>query len=285
MDKIEAIKATRNGAIAALISATLTIVVIAIAISTDTEGKLAIFNDPANFIDVVLILICAAGMYKKSRVASVLIFVYFTASKIIIAIETQTYSGFGISIIFLYFYGKAIQGSFLYHKFEKEENPDYKATTKLTYIIGIPSLLVIVAFIGFALMSTIGVIPSTRVQSGNEINADDIAILNSQEIITPKDDIKYFYSHGLSSILESGNVLTQDRVILYINSENEGMEIYEIFLNEITEVVLETEGDTLNDSVYRINTNDPERWLKLFLSTEQKGDERFIKALHDNLSI
>ena len=87
------------------------------------------------------------------------------------------------------------------------------------------------------------------------------------------------------SILESGNVLTQDRVILYINSENEGMEIYEIFLNEITEVVLETEGDTLNDSVYRINTNDPERWLKLFLSTEQKGDEKFIKALHDNLSI
>ena len=67
MNKSEAIKATKNGAIAACISAAMTVIVVLIAINTDAEGKLAFFNNPANFIDVALILACAIGMYKRSR--------------------------------------------------------------------------------------------------------------------------------------------------------------------------------------------------------------------------
>ena len=284
MNKSEAIKATKNGAIAACISGAITIVVILIAISTDTEGKLAIFNDPANFADVALILACAFGMYKKSRIASVLIFVYFIAAKVIIAIETQAYSGFGMALVFLYFYGKAIQGSFVYHKLMKEENPSYKATTKWSYIIGLPSVLTVIVLIGFALMSTTGVIPSTRVQAGSEMKAEDIFILRAQGIISAEDKVKYFYSQGLSSILESGNILTQDRVIFYVNDENEGLQVYEIPVNEITDVVLESQGDTFNNSEYKVNTNNPGRWLKLFLSVEQKGDKKFVEALRDKLA-
>jgi len=283
MNKSEAIKATKNGAIAACISAAITVIIVLIAISTDAEGKLALFNDPANFIDVALILACAFGMYKRSRVASALIFIYFLAAKAIISIETQAYSGIGMALVFLYFYGKAIQGSFVYHKLEKEENPDYKATTKWTYIIGVPSVLIVVVLIGFALMSTTGVVPSTRVQAENEIKTNDISTLRSHGIINANDNVDYFYSQGLSSILESGNILTQDRVILYFTDEKEGLQIYEIPVNEITNVEMESQGDTFNDSVYKVNTKDPERWIKLFLSVEQKGDQKFVKALQDRL--
>ncbi len=284
MNKSEAIKATKNGAIAACISAALTIIIVLIAISSDAEGELALWNDPGNFIDVVFVLACAFGMYKKSRAASVLIVFYFLASKVIMAIETQAYSGFGMALVLIYFYGKAIQGSFVYHRLEKEENPDYKATTKWTYIFGIPSVLIMVTLIGFGLLSTTGVVPSTRVVSASEIYTNDIATLRINGVITAEDEVTYLYSQGFSSILESGNVLTQDRVIIYLTDENKELQVYEVSLNEITEVLLESQGGTFNDSVYIVSTNDPERWLKLYLSPEQKGDQRFVKAIRENIS-
>lgn len=284
MNKSEAIKATRNGAIAACISAAMTLLVVLLAISIDFGGKLALWNDPLNILDVFLILACAYGMYRKSRVASIVIFVYFIAAKVIIAIETQAYSGIGLAAVFLYFYGRAIQGSFTFHKLAKEENPDYRAASKWSYIIGVPSVLITISLIAFSLMSVTGVVPSTRVQAGSEIYAGDISTLVDQGIIYAEDDVEYFYSQGLSSILESGNILTQDRVILYFTDENEELQIYEIYLDEITAVESESQGDAFNDSIYKVSTDDPDRWLKLFLSVEQKGDQKFVEALRSMIS-
>ena len=33
-----------------------------------------------------------------------------------------------------------------------------------------------------------------------------------------------------------------------------------------------------------ISTNDPERWIKLFLSIEQKGDQNFVSALRRKIT-
>ena len=74
MDREAAIKATKNGAIAACISAALTLAFMAFAIGTDTSGKLALWNDPSTVIDVILILACAFGIYKKNLVLPQLCF-------------------------------------------------------------------------------------------------------------------------------------------------------------------------------------------------------------------
>ena len=284
MNKVEAVKATRNGAIAAIISAVITVVVVLIAMNADADGKLAIWNDPSNFLDVLLVVACAYGMYRKSRGAAVIIFIYFIVSKIIIALETQIYSGFGTALLFLYFYGKAIQGSFVYHRLEKNDNPDYKPASKLSYILGIPSSLLVTVLIGYSLMSTTGVVPSTRVQSANEINTNDIAVLIDNGIVPEDEKVEYFYSQGLSSILESGNVLTNGRVILYLTDENSELQVYQIPLNEVTDVSMESQGDTFNESVYKVSTENPDQWLKLFLSAEQKGDRKFVKALQTRMT-
>ena len=283
MNKSEAIQATKNGSIAACISAAMTVLVALIAISTDAEGKFAFFNDPSIFIDIPLVLVCAFGIYKKSRVASVLFFLYFLAAKIIISIETQSYGGIVMALVFLYFCGKAVQGSFVYHRLEKEENPDCKTPAKWTYIVGVPAVLIFTAIVGFALMSTTGIIPSTRVLASSEIKANDINTLREHNIIAPHENVDFFYAQGLSSILESGNILTQEHVILYLTDE-EGLQVYGIPINEVTEVVLESAGDTFTDSIYKVNTNDPERWLNLVLSTEQKGDQKFVQALRERMN-
>ena len=284
MNISEATRATRNGAIAASISAVLTIVIIIIAIKIDAGGALALWNDPSNFIDVVFVLACAVGMYRKSRAAAVLVFVYFLVSKIIITIETQAYSGLAVAIVFLYYFGKAIQGSFVYHKLRKEENPDYKATSTWTYIVGLPAAAIFVSIISFALLSTTGFVPSTKVQSGSEFGLDNIRLLRESGIVSPSETIIYVYSQGFASVLESGNILTLDRVILYGLNDSNDLEIYEIPLHEVRDVTLESPGGVFNDSVYKVSTDNPSKWIRLFLSTEQKGDEKFVEALRGLMS-
>lgn len=132
-------------------------------------------------------------------------------------------------------------------------------------------------------MSTTGVVPSTRVQSGSEINTNNIDTLIKNGIISSGDKIEYFYSQGLSSILESGNILTQDGVFFYLTDENNELQVYKLPITEITDVILESQGDTFNDSEYKVSTNDPERWLNLYLSVEQKGDQKFVAALRNRI--
>lgn len=284
MNKDEALKSIKNGVIAALVSAGFTFIVIAIAITTDSSGELAMFNDPFNFFDFGLIIVCAFGIYKKSRVAAVTLLVYFIAAKLMIAFDSGKFSGIGVSLIFIYFYSKAIQGTFAYHKIEKAENPNYKPSSKLWLIIGIPLALVSIGLIVIGVMSTTGLIPSTRVLSESEIPSSTVDKLIEQKIIANTDQVLYFYAQGLT-LEESGNVLTQDEVILYYQNDEEEMEIYALNLNEVTSIVLEEEGTGFNDSIYKISADDPEMWLNLYLSTEQKGDEKFVEELRARSAI
>lgn len=283
MNRDEAIKAIRNGAIAACISAGFTLVFVLYAVFSNSSGTLQIFNDPTNFFDILLVFGCAFGVYKKSRFAAILLFVYFIVCKIIIGIELGKVTGIGIGLIFLYFYGKAIQGTFSFHKIEKTENPNFKKTSKWAYIAGIPAVIIFFTLLGFGLMTVIGFVPSTEVQSGDKMLKKDKEILISNEIINSDDNVLFFYSGGFTSILEGGNILTDNRVIRYIIDENQELQIYEIHFDDIASVEQIENGDFLNDAIYMVNSQQPDTWLRLSLSTENQGDALFIKALKSKL--
>jgi len=283
MDRNEAIKAARNGAIAAVISGTLTLAIVVIAIFSNAEGTLGIWNDPSNFFDIVLIFACAFGMYRKSRAAAVIIFVYFILAKIIMGIEMGKTTGLLTSLIFLYFYGKAIQGTFIYHKIEKAENPDYKPTSKWVYYFGIPGGLLVVTLMIIGIMTMTGVVPSTEVVKGSELSSKEIELLRNEEIVSKNENIEYFYSGGFTSILEAGNILTDQRVIVYQTDEKGQLEIYELYFPDIASVALVEEGSYINPSVYQVNSHRKDAWLKLFLSIENRGDVSFVEALRNKI--
>jgi hypothetical protein len=283
MNREEAIKATKNGAIAACISGGVTLALVFYAIFSNANNKLGIWNDPSNLFDIVIIFGCAYGIYKKSRFAAVLLFLHFILAKIIIGIELGKLPGIWTSLIFLFFYGKAIQGTFSFHKIEKTENPNYKPTPKWAYYAGIPTLIIFLVLMGFGLMTLTGVMPSTEVQSGVEMLQKDKDTLVSNNILNINDKIQYFYSNGLTSILEGGSVLTENRVILYLKDENLELQVYEIDFNDISSVELIENGNYMNDSIYRVNSYQPDAWIQLALSAEDRGDVRFIEALRSNI--
>ncbi|HAS55164.1 MAG TPA: hypothetical protein DCS42_14115 [Nitrospiraceae bacterium] len=279
MNRDEAIQATKNGAVAGCISGALTLAIFWIAIFTNASGAIGLWNDPSVAFDIVLIFACAYGIYIKSRFAAVLLFVYFIFAKIVIGIETGKVSGIGTAVVFLYFYGKAIQGAFVFHKIEKSENPGYKATPKWIYYTGVTALIIGAALMVVGLMTVTGVLPSTEVQIGTEISQSDRDLLISNDIIAKGDHIEYFYSTGLISILEGGSILTEDRVILYLPEDNKKIEVYEVSVNDISSIELVERGNAMNNSLYKINSRKPDAWLQIELSAENKGDVKFIEAL------
>ena len=110
-------KKIKYGWVACLVSAVMTLGLMIAALSVKELSNLA---DIWTSIDVILILGLAYGIYKKSRIASTSMFLYFLASKIWIIVETEKTNGLLVALIFLYFYLQAMIGTYEYHKLVKK---------------------------------------------------------------------------------------------------------------------------------------------------------------------
>lgn len=112
-------KKIKQGWVAALVSAGITLVVTLIAMTgTEIMGFSA-----WELIDVGLILGLAFGIYKKSRTCAVLMLVYFIIAKIIIIADTGKASGLPMAVVFAYFFWQGIAGTFAYHRYAKRGTP------------------------------------------------------------------------------------------------------------------------------------------------------------------
>jgi len=113
------LKKIRVGWIAALVTGAMTMVIMLIAINMD------ILNDVFDLwssIDVLIVFSLAYGIYKKSRIASTVMFVYFLVSKIFLIMETGQPSGLVITVAFIYFYFQAMVATYQYHAFLNSVN-------------------------------------------------------------------------------------------------------------------------------------------------------------------
>lgn len=283
MDRAGALKAIRKGAIAAIISGTVTLFVVGMALFSDAEGNLAFWNDPFNLIDVLLIFFLAFGIYRKSRTAAVLLFIYFMFAKIFIALSVGRMQGLLVSLIFLYFYARAIQGTFVFHRLEKQENPDYKTSSVWYLIAGIPLGLCFLLALGFGMLTVTGAFPSTEVLAGDKVPANQVATLVEHNIVESEEEIAYFYSAGMFSILVDGNLLTDRRVVSYFKNAEGELEIYDLYFTDIEHVELVQQGNLLTNSVYQINAYAVDTWFQIVLSAEAEGDKKFIAALQQKI--
>jgi serine/threonine-protein kinase len=114
-DKV--LKKIRVAWIACLVSASMTLVVIAIVIATGSK-RLGL-QGPIDLVDVAFILGMAFGISRKSRVCAVLMLVYFAFSKYLIMRATGQVGGVWLGLVFLYFYAQGVVGTFEYHKLRK----------------------------------------------------------------------------------------------------------------------------------------------------------------------
>jgi len=115
----DVLKSIKYGAVAAVVTGTITLAVALVAINAgrSLHGYRAEFA----FVDVVLAYSLAFGIYRKSRVAATLMFLYYLAAKIYTVSLTHSIVGGGVSIGFLIAYFRAMMATFKYRKIVGEQ--------------------------------------------------------------------------------------------------------------------------------------------------------------------
>lgn len=114
-DRASCETATRNGGITAIFSAVLTSVVIVIR-----NRDLNSLMQPWLLAEITLIFVLGIFIFKKSRVASTLMVVYFAASKIVMWSQGGSLLGLPIAVIFFLVFFTAMRGAFLWHSTYKK---------------------------------------------------------------------------------------------------------------------------------------------------------------------
>jgi predicted RND superfamily exporter protein len=139
MTRKEALDAITGGVAAALISAVVTVIAVTYSIYQNIDdGIFRLLNDWVSYLDVVLLLVLAFFLNRKSRFAGVLLVLFYVLNKVIFlqVMDMQNIRVFTIilPLIFLYFFVKSAYAAFIFHRIEKQENSDYKKPSKKTTI-------------------------------------------------------------------------------------------------------------------------------------------------------
>ena len=242
----------------------------------NANGELGILNDPANFFDIALVVGCAVAILRYSRVAAVILFIYFIFAKVILSIDAGRFPGF-VAFVFLYFFFRGIQGSFAYHRLRRKADPNYKPATKLLYFLGIPIGTVLLILLAVGVMTGVGVLKPLAVIEGNKLPRGDLAFLINEGIIDPEEEIELFYSTGMTSIQNYGSLLTDKRVIAYERVEGQ-LSVYAVLIEDVVDVIVAQKGDFFNYTVVEIWTVYGDG-ISLSLPPEDNEDGTFIDEI------
>ncbi len=279
MNPASAEKAIRNGAVAGFVVAGITLVVVSVAVLVHPTGFFKVWDDPWSFLDAALVAGLSLGVLRRSRAAAIFLFVYFVAAKVILGIETGSYAGIPLALVFLYFFGRAILGTFVHHRIRQEQEPEYRPVRRWMYFVWVPAVLIGVAFFGLMVLGML--IPTSAVITSDELSQSDIEFFRTEGIIEPDEHIVLFYSTGLLSIREDGNMITDKRVISYEENADQ-LWIGSAPFDEIRDVSIAESGDLITDAALLVTLDNGESFI-LYISTSEDGDMRFLDEINKRL--
>ncbi|HAG44929.1 MAG TPA: hypothetical protein DCL31_18380 [Clostridium sp.] len=119
MDNEKALKYIKTAWVLAIVSSLLTLLVVIISVLGNNNFLgLSLYS----LLDVVFVLGLAFGVYKKSRVCAVMLFIFFVLGQLNILISGMGSIGsFIMSVAFATGYFQGIRGTIHYHKNKKIE--------------------------------------------------------------------------------------------------------------------------------------------------------------------
>lgn len=273
-------KPIKNAVIAGSIVTGLTL---ALSILAMVNQQLVMGIGQDAIVDGILYLGLTFGVYKKSRVSAIFLFSLFTMSKIYMISESGSYRGILFSLILIYYFFKGILATFEYHKFMKQQNPMYSSNNKWVVWVVTPIAIITLAFVVLGLLSINGYLVSSDVQRGSEVTAENYQQLRESNLINDDETIQLFYSEGLSSILEGGNILTDKRAISY-ESNGQTIDRYSAFYEEIETVSVASKGSGFEDTLILVEKFSGDSFY-ILASTENDGDKLFLSTLKQNIPV
>lgn len=278
MDLKNAISANINGARAALALAVLTFIS-HFLISSLSNNTFFALSTNENSLDIIFLMFCAYGILKNSRLAALIMLVTYLSGILFFIFEYKRYSGFVISLMFLYFFINAVRGTFYYHKIMIKDEPKLERRNKFFKYLGLPIFSLYSLGLGIVVLQSSTLLPSSNVQYGAVISKKDVQTLIDNNIINYNDEIQLFYSYGLISILNGGNIITNDRVIIYLKLDNDEVLVQDLYFDEIAKIEILQKGNFLNDTIIKVWDLSDQNWIPLAITTSSNGDKLFINTI------
>ena len=171
-------------------------------------------------------------------------------------------------------------------KLEKRTEKDAsKQALSLTLFVFL-SFFILTAFVGRCLMNVYEEKPSLNmaVVSGEHLPQEHYQTLLSSQLVQKDDTILYFYSEGERSIMEGGQLLTENGVIVYEKDDGQLVK-YDVPYTHIKAVELVEESAETGHKIYQItgNENAKYEYINIFLPTRSGGDKVFIEELNRHI--
>jgi hypothetical protein len=138
----------------------------------------------------------------------------------------------------------------------------------LASLLGVP-------FVAWSVFISMNILPSTQVLAGRDLPAGQRNYLRAEQIVDDSEQIEHFYSTGILSIKDDGNLVTDQRVISYWRDpDSQELVVESARYEDIQNLHLER-GDTFTDSTMTVVNHDGSEFI-LLLSTEADGDQRCL---------
>lgn len=290
MNLASAEKAIRNGVLAGFIYAGYSLGMVSFAQWTHPKGYLGLWADPVNFLVAPLMIGLAVGIQQRSRTAAIILFVLTLFAVVIAYIEMGHYVGVAmfadtaVTIVLIYFLGRATQGTFAYHRIRREQDPEYRPVSRGMIFFWVPASVVGVVLLGLPVFYLVTLVmggPYLRVVTGDELKLSHAEILLTEGIVDPGEDVVLFYSAGIFSIRENGNVITNSRVISYYEIEDY-LSIRTGLLDEMKNITVLTKGGSFSDTVLLVVFENGAEF-KMDVTTYDDGDVRFLDELNKRM--
>lgn len=274
-----AIKNMRAGVIAGLVIFGIMLGTFLITQFSDTnQAAMNGLDDPWFIVDLVLVFLLVWGITRYSRVSAIGLFLYYLIDKVMHFLDSGSLVILAIASIVLFFFARAIKGTFDYHKLMKSADENYKPTKKWMWWVATPVVLVLGFFIIIGVLSQYEIIPASYVKSRQDITVDDLQTLNELGLINEESAVNAFYSYGLFSIKEGGVLMTDTELVIY--AQESGETFYEsLKYEEIDWVKQLSQGSEFEDSLYQVAGREQYQGFQFMLSTENNGHTVFIQKL------
>jgi hypothetical protein len=181
----------------------------------------------------------------------------------------------------VYFFYKGIRGTFVYHKIRRKTDPEYRKPGMWPWFVFVPTAFTLVALLVFGVLIKIGHIPDSLVLRGDEVPEATRKTLTEYGLISKEEELLFFYSAGVFSLLEDGNIITNRRVISYEESTS-SLDIYSAPFDSILTAVVYRQGGGVEDTIIEITTTDSSNFW-LYASKEEGRDKDFLQAIHSRI--
>lgn len=157
-----------------------------------------------------------------------------------------------------------------------------------TFLIGLAiafGLLVVVLFMGamwIGLQMESGALPDTVIVAGEDLSEPALEAINKAITLRPGETIAFFYSTGVWDWEEDGNLITNQRVVSYMQEEDGELFVEEADYANIAEIETEFSDNWIEDTLVWITPKQEEDFV-IALSIEEDLDHPAVEYIERKL--